>query len=808
MKRNLSTLSVNEHLRRPYRLFLFLSLFLIFNRVRAQNNMVETNIRNTFNQYSSGYIQEKLYVHTDKNFYLPGEILWFRIYDVDASFHHPVDISKLAYVELLDKSNKPVLQEKVSLKPEESSGSFIIPVTIPTGNYTFRAYTRWMRNFGEDYFFSKSIQIVNPERLAADSMPPAADRYDIQFFPEGGNLVQRLESKVGFRVTDAYGKGQDFSGVLLDEQQDTVLKFRPLNMGLGHFSFTPGENKQYKAIILLANGKKFSRALPSAYASGYVMNVSATSKDRLAITVHVSGRPDADMVYLFVHTRGTKRQFQIQQLEKGVAGFSLNTAELGDGISQLTLFDNNGKPVCERLYFKYPEKRLVIAANPGQSAFSTRKEVHLDLSSADQDGHGVKADMSLAVYRLDSLQTMDETDISRYLYLVSDLGPGIESPAYYFEGGAKEEAMDNLLLTRGWRRFKWNEMGQIGSVDIKYAPEYNGHILEGRLVDNKTGSGVSFMETFLSVPSTRAQLRTTLSDTNGYVKYDMRNFYGSQEIILQTDPKDDSSCHFEMRSPFAQADNRDSLPAFPISSINMQQLTDGSVQTQVQRVYLGNKLQQFRMPLMDTSSFYSIPEEKYPLDDYVRFQTMEEVLREYVVSVNVLKRHDKFVLYVFNDPFKTFFAYSPLVLLDGVPIFDIDKLFHLDPLKIRKLDLITRKYFLGYQSFDGIVNLTTYHGDLDGFEMEPHATVLDYPGIPGEREFFEPVYETEQQIASRMPDFRTLLYWAPQVRTDEKGKAGVHFYTSDVPGKYAVVVQGITSSGEPGSQVVYFNVQK
>ncbi|HEY4155342.1 MAG TPA: hypothetical protein VGM24_07935, partial [Puia sp.] len=150
----------------------------------------------------------------------------------------------------------------------------------------------------------------------------------------------------------------------------------------------------------------------------------------------------------------------------------------------------------------------------------------------------------------------------------------------------------------------------------------------------------------------------------------------------------------------------------------------------------------------------------------------------------------------------------PLILLDGVPIFDADKLFQQDPLKIRRLDLISSEYFLGYHFFDGVINCTTYHGDLDGFEMDPHATVLDYPGIPEQREFFSPQYETEQQAASRLPDFRTLLYWTPQIETDGQGKGKVRFYTSDLPGRYAVVVQGITGTGASGSRIIYFNVKK
>ncbi|MFI5193274.1 MAG: hypothetical protein ACHQD7_04435 [Chitinophagales bacterium] len=789
-------------------LILFFPCLFLLIQVHAQP--VESVIRETFNHYRSGYVQEKLYVHTDKNFYLPGEILWFRIYDVDASFHRPVNFSKLAYVELLDRNNKPVIQQKISLKPGEASGSFIVPANMLSGSYRFRAYTRWMKNSGSDYFFEKTIRIANPDKMTSDSVTVPATRFDIQFFPEGGNLVQNLESKLGFRVTDAYGRGQHFEGLLLDDQSDTLLRFRPLAMGLGHFSFTPSADHRYRAIIRFPDGTQTAGDLPVAYPSGYVMRLSMDGNERLGIAVRVSGNAEGGMVYLFIHTRGSMKKLEGRQLQNGKADFLIDPKWLGDGISQFTVFNNAGKPVCERLYFKYPEKDLSINATTGKSEYGIRNEIQLDLSSATADGQPVPADMSLAVYRLDSLQQADATDIGHYLWLTSDLGAAIESPDYYFEndGIPKTEAMDNLMLTHGWRRFSWDAITGNQAIPIEYAPECGGHILEGKLVDNRTGAPVIQQESYLSVPSTRTQFRTNRSDSLGRVKFEMDNFYGSQEIILQTDPAEDSSCHFEMESPFAHTftsvlPEQDKQPIF-----NIPELTDRSVQAQVQHIYHGIKLQQFKMPVLDTSTFYVVPDEKYLLDDYTRFQTMEEVLREYVRSVNVVRKRDKFQLYVFNPPFREFFSGKPLILFDGVPVFEPDKLFHQDPMKIRRLDLVTQNYFLGYKSFEGIVNVTTYRGDLDGFDLDPRATVLDYPGIPEQREFFSPVYETEQEVSSRIPDFRTLLYWTPQIKTGISGKEKLRFFTSDVPGRYAIVVQGITANGEPGSRTIYFTVKK
>ena len=138
----------------------------------------------------------------------------------------------------------------------------------------------------------------------------------------------------------------------------------------------------------------------------------------------------------------------------------------------------------------------------------------------------------------------------------------------------------------------------------------------------------------------------------------------------------------------------------------------------------------------------------------------------------------------------------------------MNKLMKFDPLKVKKLEVVTRKFFSGNDAIEGIVSYTTYKGNLDGFQIDPGALVLEYQGLQLQREFYSPMYETKEQTESRIPDFRNLLYWSPDIKTDENGSKQVNFYTSDRPGKYAVVVQGINSNGIAGSKIIYFTVKK
>jgi hypothetical protein len=594
----------------------------------------------------------------------------------------------------------------------------------------------------------------------------------------------------------------------LNANGDTLLNFHPRHFGLGNFLFTPSAGQSYKALIRFPHGEEVTRDLPVVNAQGYVMNLSQHGDGQLSVVVRVSPGLDEGVIYLFTHGSHSDLPVKTGELVNGVAEFSINPGELEDGISQITVFSKMGQPVCERVYFKYPEKKTLISATTNPE-YGLRQKVEVDLSVTDELGKPAIADLSMAVYRLDSLQGVDETNIDSYLYLSSELG-SFESPDYYFQGNGVDRGddMENLLLTHGWRRFNWKNIIPLKSLQLDFSPEHNGHIIQGLLVNSKTGVPTPRIDAFISVPSSRSQFRQTTSDSLGRVKFEAYDFYGSQELIVQTNPKEDSMYHIDIANPFFSKYSVSVLPDFPIPPKNSPTLLDQHIHSQVQRIYDGTRLSQFDMQYVDTNPFYIVPDEKYLLDDYVRFQTMEEVLREYVHSLNVVRRRENYQLYLFNRPQNEVFVDEPLILIDGVPFFYTNELIHQDPLKIKRLDLINRQYALGYHTYEGIINLTTYHGDLEGIILDPHAVVLDYPGIPERREFFEPQYATEEQISSRMPDYRTLLNWSPEIELDPNQKKRISFYTSDLSGKYALVLQGLSKNGVPGNRVIFFTVKK
>jgi hypothetical protein len=227
----------------------------------------------------------------------------------------------------------------------------------------------------------------------------------------------------------------------------------------------------------------------------------------------------------------------------------------------------------------------------------------------------------------------------------------------------------------------------------------------------------------------------------------------------------------------------------------------------VQNIFYDSVSNNFQLKTADSVAFYGRPDYTYELDDYTRFPTMEEVMREYVPGVAVRKRKDGFHFLNFDEVNHTFFKENPLVLLDGIPMFDINKIMALDPRKVKTLDVLTRRYYYGPASFGGVISYTTYKGDLAGFPPSTKSLTTNYQGIQLQQDFFSPVYDLRKS-STTMPDTRHLLYWSPTSLSGSQGKCPVEFFTSDVIGKYQIVVEGMSKHGKPGTATMYFEVKE
>ncbi|MDR2145822.1 MAG: hypothetical protein LBE91_05110 [Tannerella sp.] len=197
------------------------------------------------------FCREKLYVQTDKRDYMVGDSIWFRAYLVDAQMHIPDTNSRYVYAELINSSQEVVKRVKIRLENGTYSGYIPLDEEMATDNYMLRFHTRYMENFGEDYFFKRFINIVNPrsmsqKRIEYQSVP--SDEYSVSFHPEGGGIPAGIYTKVAFKAINASGVGENIGGVVVNQQRDTVNRFESVHRGMGAFIHAAGENEKFIAI--------------------------------------------------------------------------------------------------------------------------------------------------------------------------------------------------------------------------------------------------------------------------------------------------------------------------------------------------------------------------------------------------------------------------------------------------------------------------------------------------------------------------------------------------------------------------------
>ena len=766
---------------------------------QATENVLDT-LTEKFKQYRAAGIQEKLYAHLDRTFYLTGETMWFSLFCVDGTFHKTLDVSKVAYAEILDRADFPVLQGKIALANGRGSGSFFIPASLTSGNYRFRVYTSWMKNFGPEFYFEQGITIVNPFVAPESAKKPAAAPCTIDFFPEGGNLVSGIQSKVGFRIS---GDSRDqCNGFILNGRNDTLATINPQHAGLGHFMITPTAGMKYRAVLSDRQGSAKSHMLPEVYESGFAMQLR-DSGDVVHVSVHSTGI-DAQDVYLFVHARQIISHAKRQRLVNNATNFVLPKNELLEGISHITLFTADLEPVCERLYFTYPQKELQIDITTNSKIYSQRKKVVVSLQTDAGKNIQVPAKLSMSVYKVDSLGSLNQKNIKDYLWLGADLSGTIESPSYYFANApARSAEMDNLMLTHGWRRFEWKNVLQ-DKPAFSFLPEVKGHIVTGTIT--KDGQKQRGIFTYLGSPGKIIRAYGSWSNVDGQVRFEIKDFFGPRRIIIQT--RTDSSDRYDIRidDPFSPFANKDKLPTWTLSERTEKELLARSIAMQVQDIFYYDSLaNRFVTPRVDSSAFYGTADATYYLDDYTRFPVMEEVMREYVPGVFVRKRKDGFHFLVIDDARGGILSGDPMVLLDGVPVLDVDDIMELNPLLVQKLEVVKHEYFLGQSVFPGIVSYSTYRSDMGEMPPDPRSISLNYDGLQVRRIFHRPSYNRQSEN-DRMPDQRYLLHWNGEVLTDNTGKHLEEFFTSDVPGTYVVVVHGLTGDGYAGSQTYTFKV--
>ena len=464
------------------------------------------DIRQALEESSVSQVQEKVYIHTDNMCYFVGDTLWYKAYVVRADNLRPTNMSRILYVELLSPDGILVERQQIIVAPEGyTCGQFTLRDSLYSGYYELRAYTRWMLNFNVSehmYTTQETWRFMN-KQMCADyyrvwdglysrvfpvySKPDTPGDYDarriyqrpktrmqkpkkeeliVTFYPEGGHLVEGLPSKVAFDVVDQLGASVSIKGELLAGDQK-VANIATSHEGRGTFIVTPGE-KRLRARFTWRD-KSYSFNLPKAEKGGVVVSL-----DDDKVTVRGNQLAPGRQYGLSILCRGALQHFSKLALEDGgqAVTVQLPLGVLPDGVNDLTVFDDEGRILADRLFFKSPTSPVGRISPIGPMSPTKTYEPYEPITVGVQLPTP-NTTFSLSVRDAGTDEpTYNNGNLMTDLLLSSELRGFIANPAYYFEKDDDEHRrnLDLLMMVQGWRKYKWEELSDTAR-QMRYEPE-------------------------------------------------------------------------------------------------------------------------------------------------------------------------------------------------------------------------------------------------------------------------------------------------------------------------------------------------
>ncbi|TYR34208.1 carboxypeptidase regulatory-like domain-containing protein [Sphingobacterium phlebotomi] len=903
---------------------LFIFLFVIFLILGSRNGFAQqlpaipiNTVVERVQKYFGVYPVEKVHLHFDKPYYAVGDTLWFKTYLQHNLFDYSP--SKIVYVEMLTSKDSLIQTLRVPLTDNSGKGQLVLdPQFIAQDNYRFRAYTKWMANFDQAYFYNKIVPVgdainkklgaeitytpdgnnktkatiqfrnregnllgrrkltweaidgwdpfskgkgetddmgrvtinltikekeylkkgrlnvkidgnkIEPDLIGSYSLQHALWDADVQFFPEGGDLLAGVSKKLAFKAVSSTGKGLKIEGKIIDSKKKEVVSFNDVAFGMGAIDFMPVAGESYKAMVSFENGEQRTYDLPEVKAEG--INVVLHSEDDASLQMgliandvfyekmanqpfYVLGQSNGHLVYAAQAT-----------LKNSSVLISLPKDKLPNGIVQLSIMQPDGKLLSERLVFNQSQPLLNIDVKTDKTTYTKKEGVKLSLHGLITDS--LKSNYSVSVIDDAKVPYNDDQELgilSNYL-LTSDLKGYVEQPNYYFneKNENREEALNALLMTQGFRRFSYDDLVTEKLPQVQFMPE-QGITLSGILRLN-TGRPQPNGGLLLSIPSRNIR-KDAYTDNQGRFIFENLVFPDSSKVTINARGNDNfRNLVINMDQTYFPGIDQGN----PYASDNVQNID------QEMKAYLNNSKNEYRTSILidevqvtgvqrkmvtskefSSLSGLSMPEHRIEGERLSGCNVLTMCLTTMLTGITydnqTLKYH---VTRNYNQGSRVPVQF----FLDGMPI-DEPALNSIIPSDIEAIEIFLRDE-LGtvsrmYQN-DGVVSIMTKKKDqskqprMSLAEIEsmlPKTNVIDMVplGYVKERQFYSPKYDTPD--SKNTNDYRTTIYWNPDVVLDDEGNATLNFYNGDGNGRYKVVVEGQDETGNAGRAVYYYNVK-
>lgn len=763
--------------------------------------------KDTVNSASS-ILYEKVYLHVDRELYAPGDNIWFKSYLVSGINNKLIPGYKNIYVQLIAENGEVIYNKLLLSRDGTANGDFQLSESLPDGIYTIRAHSKYQKNFGEESYFHKKI-VISASKSSLEIMENPEEKkplkIDVAFLPEGGTFVLNAINHIAFKAVDETGKGIPARGKVVDETGNEVVSFKTSYKGMGKFIMMPQEDKNYFALV--EGYPDFNFQFDPVKSDGICLNYKPDGNYLLFTLTRNLKRNDIQNFILKASHKGielfnsqiTMKEFQhAQRLYKGL--FPL-------GISKVSLLDENGNIMAERMVFVRNESEKTIQLDLNKEEFKTREKVVIDVTSFLSQTDTIASKLSVAVVNENYFSaTGNNQTIESYLLLDSELKGSIESPASCFideQTIPAEEKLDLIMMVNGWRSYYWDDLEKYRGVELPDWADF-GLSIKGNVTKMWGGKPVEDGKVVIGPFSSSFLFEETRTDNFGNFSFDKLYLKDSALIMINAETKKGSRKTDLTIEPQIKFE----------SYVAVEPLKSSCADIMIPlKFYRDNYFRQLRDREFKIKTGILLDDvttigQKITGDGHFRLYSEPDMSlkiteddQQYFSVLDYLEMKSLPGIIVSGEEIRIRNASrNPLLLVDGLdtdwtaiintPIGDIDKI------EILKSGFASATF--GSRGGDGVISILTKMGK--GVWENNWERIVNGRATPRVRgyqqpkEFYSPKY-TYENLHDEQPDYRPTLLWNPELAV-ENGEAKIEFFTSDNLARYHVIVEGISKNGK------------
>lgn len=657
---------------------------------------------------------------------------------------------------------------------------------------------------------------------------------DVQFFPESGSMVNGLPSRVAFKAIGIDGLGIDVKGKVMDEANNQVAEFESLHAGMGSFLIKPEAGKHYTAEITFPDATTKRVPLPDAANDGFILGVSQPNKDSILVRIYTSANQlSTNPTLNFVgQTNGEVIVASPVKISRATTSVWLEKKLFPSGIAQFTIFTAAGEPLNERIAFIKGDDMMKLNLKSAKNSYKSKEPITINLSALDSKSKAaLGGNFSVSVIDETNVPFDEnaETTIFSNMLLSADLKGYIEKPNYYFTntGEDVDKALDNLMLTQGYRRFTWKDI--LNGADKKPAFEAEkklGSVVSGTVYTLNKRPAPNAIVTMVSL---RGQVALdTTTDANGRfafrpivvkdsikfaVQARLANRSQNTIIALDTLPKQrvnknkniadvSTNVNATLKAYLASAQKQDDIYEKSGDLNKVRRLKEVRITARKSKQDANIKPQgMYKIDEASADQLITFPE-----DEAANCVSLAMCLQARIQGVIIQQGQNGSELYDMS------YKQNLGLIIDGRMASGPGEISEvLDgsimPEDIAKIEVVRHnmavKNFLGKNEAGYVLILTKLGTSRK--QYNPSIANITPKGYNKVRDFYSPKYTPG--VNDKAPDLRTTVYWNPYLKTNEQGETSFNFFSADGPGTYKVVVEGIDAAGELGRQVYRYTVQ-